>query len=37
MEEVKEGHIFGLNELMLEIPRQTTVKALEDTEILYLN
>lgn len=37
MEEIKEGNIFGLNELMLEIPRQNTVKALEDTEILYLN
>lgn len=37
MEEIKEGNIFGLNELMLEIPRQTTVKALEESEILYLN
>jgi len=37
IEELGKAQIFGHNELVLEIPRQTTIKCLEETNILYLN
>ncbi|CDW71420.1 UNKNOWN [Stylonychia lemnae] len=37
IQELGKASIFGHNELILKVPRQTTIKALEETTILYLN
>eukprot|EP00347_Sterkiella_histriomuscorum_P006891 403351043 len=37
IQELGKAQIFGHNEMILEVPRQTTIKALEETNILYLN
>ena len=35
--ELGKAQIFGHDELLLDVPRQMTVRALEETDVLYIN
>jgi CRP-like cAMP-binding protein len=35
--ELGKSQIFGHDELLLDTPRQMTIRALEETNLLYLN
>ena len=37
IQEKGPGTIFGHEEMLLGIPRETTIRALEEVEVLYLN
>lgn len=37
IEELREKSIFGYEEILLEIPRQTTIRTISETDIFYLN
>ena len=34
---MKEKSIFGYEEILLDIPRQTTIRAVTETDLFYLN